>query len=57
MAKKKEEKEKEYRYLLFTLCKECGTVALSCGPCVKCGGILFEREYKAVEKKENDTNN
>lgn len=49
MASKKKEVVEKYMLKVITKCKECGVIALTVGPCVKCGKVLFIREYKAVE--------
>lgn len=52
MAARKKQSEKKYVYNLIVNCKECGTVAESIGPCVKCGNMTFSRTYEAVEESE-----
>ena len=51
MVNKKKKEVKEYKYILIINCQECGTIAETIGPCIKCGNLTFIRVYKAQEIK------
>jgi len=55
MANKKKVVEKNYILKVNTKCNECGKIALKVAPCEKCGGVVFVREYKAVEIEKNES--
>ncbi len=55
MSIKKEEVLKEYSQILLIKCEECGTIAESTAPCIKCKNTTFLRVYKVVEIEKNES--
>jgi len=46
-----EAKKKNYVFERVFKCQACGTIAKVAGPCSKCGKLIFDAQYRAVEQK------
>lgn len=49
MDKKKEEKEKKYKCIMYLVCTKCGEKTTDIRLCVKCNNDTFSRVYRVIE--------